>query len=239
MEQYTILSRFYDGLMTDFPYQKYCDYILSLCKSGKGVDLFCGSGKMTILLSQAGLNMIGIDASSEMLKIAEKNSHVANEKIIYALGNAEKVELPSNLDLVTAICDGVNYVNDRALVKIFSNVAKSIKKGGYFVFDMSTEYKLTTIIGNNIFYEDYDEYTYFWRNKVKNDHIDMDLTFFIKENDKYTRADESQRQYIHNIERIELLLKECGLNLVNEMDGDKFDKVTKKSKRIIFTVRKA
>ena len=51
-----------DLLMNNFPDGK-CDWI---------ADLGCGNGTLTFLLSKIGKNVIGIDASSEMIELAKQ-----------------------------------------------------------------------------------------------------------------------------------------------------------------------
>ncbi len=61
------------------PYEEWSRYLISLLKEygvsdGIVLDLGCGTGKMTRLLSRAGYDMIGIDNSEEMLQIAREAS---------------------------------------------------------------------------------------------------------------------------------------------------------------------
>ena len=39
MSSYNVLSAYYDRLMTEFPYDKYAEYVLGFVSSGKGHDL--------------------------------------------------------------------------------------------------------------------------------------------------------------------------------------------------------
>ena len=71
MEAYTGFARVYDLFMDNVPYGEWSRYLLSLlkeygAKDGIVLELGCGTGKMTRLLSRAGYDMIGIDNSEEM-----------------------------------------------------------------------------------------------------------------------------------------------------------------------------
>ena len=72
MEAYTGFAAVYDTFMDNVPYEEWCGYIKSLLteqgvKEGLVLDLGCGTGSLTELLSAAGYDMIGVDASEEML----------------------------------------------------------------------------------------------------------------------------------------------------------------------------
>ncbi len=72
MAGYGDFSYYYDMLTENVDYEKRCDYICSLLAEngiGKGIllDLACGTGSLSVLLSQRGYDVIGTDGS-EYLK---------------------------------------------------------------------------------------------------------------------------------------------------------------------------
>ena len=82
MEAYTSFAQVYDLFMDNVPYEMWCDFLEQELKQngisdGIIVDLGCGTGKMTRMMSKKGYDMIGIDNSMEMLNIAmEKRANV-------------------------------------------------------------------------------------------------------------------------------------------------------------------
>ncbi len=238
MSGYSVLSRYYDRLMSDFPYKRYLDYLLTIKSGGRAADLFCGSGAMSVPLSRVGFEVLGVDLSAEMLNEAKQNAAAEGQKIVFVQASAADVELSGHYDLITAVCDGVNYLTPSAVGRLFRNVEKALSKDGVFVFDVSTEHKLKDVIGNNVFFEDYDDVTYLWRNKLTGSRVDMDLTFFIKENGGYVRKDESQRQYIHTADGLKKALAEAKLKAESVIDGNSFGRVSSCSDRIIFKVKR-
>ena len=77
MTAYTSFAQVYDLFMDNVPYEEWSEYVISLLKEhniseGLVLDLGCGTGKMTRLLSKAGYDMIGIDNSEDMLEIAQE-----------------------------------------------------------------------------------------------------------------------------------------------------------------------
>ena len=80
----------------------------------------------------------------------------------------------------------------------FARVNACLRKGGCFIFDVSSPVKLREIIGNNAFCEDREELAYLWFNTLCTDRVEMDFTLFVKGKDgRFDREDEHHTQYIH------------------------------------------
>ena len=74
-EAYTTFAQVYDEFMDNVPYEEWSQVLLTLlkkhgCAEGILLDLACGTGKMTEILAKQGYDMIGVDASEDMLNIA-------------------------------------------------------------------------------------------------------------------------------------------------------------------------
>ena len=140
----------------------------------------------------------------------------------------------SKPDFIVAVNDCVNYIEKIALKRAFKAVYGNLKKGGAFIFDISSERKLKHIIGDNLFGEDRGDISYLWFNSLKDDRVEMDITVFTRRSDGlYERAEESQTQYIHGETEILSLLKEVGFEAVSEGDRG-----LSKENRINFICRK-
>lgn len=209
---YSALSEFYDKLMTDFDYDNYLAFLKKRLSGKRGLDLACGSGEMTLRLKKSGYDMTGADVSSEMLGIAAEKSRKQHLNVRFIDIDLNDVEIAGKYDFITAVCDGFNYIeSENNFKKAVRAVYNALCDGGSFVFDLSTYSKLTDTLGNNVFYEDGDELSYFWKNSDKGNRVDMDLTFFkLSDNGLYERSDESQTQYKYSADTVESILKECG-----------------------------
>lgn len=207
MSGYSVLASYYDRLMTDFDYDGYLKVLDSELKGTEGVDLCCGSGRITIALAKRGKKMTGVDISAEMLGEAAKNSREAGAIPLFVQSDIADFAPPHKFDFATCVCDGLNYVPQKKLAAVFSAVADCLKSGAKFVFDLSSEYKLKKIIGNNVFFEDHDDLTYLWANETFSGGVRMELTFFIRgEDGKYTKLTEEHTQYAHKREDVEKAL---------------------------------
>lgn len=79
MNAYQGLAGAYDSLTGDVAYEKRADYLEKLFARSRipvhtVLDLACGTGTMTWLLTGRGYEMIGADASEEMLAAAMMKS---------------------------------------------------------------------------------------------------------------------------------------------------------------------
>ena len=235
MNAYSVLAKYYDRLMGDFDYQGYLSFVVDGL-TGEGVDLACGSGEMTMALAKAGRKMTGIDISEEMLNFATVKAKKQGVDIKWIRQDIAQLELSHKVDFITCVCDGVNYIEKSQLKDFFHRVNSYLKDGGKFVFDISSSYKLSQILADNLFCEDYDDVTYIWSNTLGDGYVDMDLDFFEKiQDDTYKRVGESHRQYIHTQKDIEDLLRDWNLNVY---DGESFSSVKPKSKRLLFVATK-
>ena len=81
MPSYQIFADFYDSLTVNVEYEKRADYIISLLeekhhhKMGLTLDLACGTGTLTLLLKEKGIDIYGVDGSCDMLSVAQQKSY--------------------------------------------------------------------------------------------------------------------------------------------------------------------
>jgi ubiquinone/menaquinone biosynthesis C-methylase UbiE len=201
---YQALAQYYDLFMNQDMYQEWAAYLFSLLqkegikKGCKGVDLACGSGRITTIFKKEGYDIFGVDKSQEMLRHAAENARKEKQSIVFVCEDMQKFSSPHPLDFAICNCDGVNYLKNPE--KFFENVALSLKKNGVFIFDISSEHKLFNILANNIFSQSKAGVTYIWKNflcKAKG-YVDMELCFFDENGEHIKKSEESSRQYIHN-----------------------------------------
>lgn len=237
--QYSVLARYYDDLMTDFNYDAYKDFIIKHLNntSKTGLDLATGSGEMAIRLACLGYKMTGADISTNMLTKATEKAKQARQNILFIMADLNCLTITKKYDFIISVCDGFNYVKSTSMLnKAFKNVYNALNDGGVFIFDISTQHKLKNIIGNNLFFEDFENLTYFWQNKAYNNRVEMSLVFFEKQKDKYLRFDELQTQYIYSNDTVVNLLNENGFKV--QVFNENFKAVTNESERLVVVATK-
>lgn len=215
MDCYKKFAKYYDELMQDCDYENWSQYLLTLIKKYSNkkscLDLACGSGKHTIMLKKAGYDVVGLDISEEMLQQAKNNSRQAYTNIVFIKQDISNFNLGKKFDIITCICDGYNYIKPMKLQQAFVSAYNSLNKGGVLLFDLSSEFKLSNVLGNNLMCDDTDDITYLWQNTLNDNSVFMDLTFFVKEDDgKYSRFDEQHLQYMHNTQTVKEKLFNAG-----------------------------
>ena len=218
MKSYSVLAELYERLISDCDYDKWSQYLLnkvsSLTTGKKGLDLACGSGKITRAFAKQGYKMTGGDISEQMLVQAKSLSLKEGLVIDYFIADLNKLYSRDKYDFITVINDGINYVSPKNLKKCFNGIAKQLASGGIFIFDVSSEYKLKYILSNNLFGEDEEDFSYLWFNKLYEDRVEMDLSFFIKNGGTYQKSEERHVQYIHNEQSLLSACSECGFDTV-------------------------
>ena len=97
MDAYTGFAEVYDLFMDQVPYEKWSGRIIQILstygiRDGLVLDLGCGTGSMTELLAGAGYDMIGVDASEEMLELAYEKRAESGHDILYLLQDMREFE---------------------------------------------------------------------------------------------------------------------------------------------------
>jgi len=247
MESYGDFAYVYDTFMDETPYEKWCDYIektLTEYDVPKElvVDLGCGTGVLTRMLSERGYDMIGIDNSCEMLSIARDADDEANAGILYLLQDMREFELYGTVRAVVSVCDSVNYLlTDEDLIQCFGLVNNYLDPGGIFLFDFNTIHKYRDVIGDSTIAENRDDCSFIWENYYDADrHInEYDLTIFAldEESGQYDKSVETHFQRGYTVDEMAAFIKAAGLEFVKAVDADTWGAVTEDSERVYIIAR--
>ncbi len=237
---YEHLAKWFEYLNDDCDYENWSQYFILRLQEYPlqcGLDIGCGGGWFTRAFMRAGYQMTGLDISPQMLDYAQTQAAKEGVRGEYLLGDVIKFHSPKKFDFATAINDCINYIPKDKLSSAFKRVRSALKKGGIFLFDISSVRKFCSKLANTVSVDDREEVTYLCFNRKEEDGVTMEVTLFCKEADgKYLRLDEEHRQYAYTEEEIVAALKECGFTLleVNGHLGE--DKAT--SDRIYFIVQR-
>ena len=229
---YSALGGAFEYFNDDCGYEQWSQYLINKLRAlnagNTGVDIGCGNGYFTRALYKAGFCVTGLDISPQMLSAATELAAKERVKADFLLQDILKLELNFKPDFATAVNDCINYIPPEKLKTAFSRVYKCLKKGGIFIFDISSEQKLRHIVGDNLFARDFDNATLLWFNTLYNDRVEMEITVFTRRADgSYTRADERQTQYIHTEENVTEVLRSVGFSVAAEghLGGGKEERI--------------
>ena len=111
--------------------------VLALCEplAGKDVlDLGCGEGYCSRMLSQRGASVTGLDLSPGMIDLARQAEQAQPLGIRYDTADATRVDLgTASMDLVVAVFL-FNYLDVDQMRRTMANVHRMLRPGGHFVF---------------------------------------------------------------------------------------------------------
>ncbi|MDE6419913.1 MAG: class I SAM-dependent methyltransferase [Lachnospiraceae bacterium] len=246
MEAYTDFARVYDELMDETPYMEWCRWIVSRLwesgiRDGLVLDLGCGTGNLTELLYTAGYDMIGVDASADMLEQAVRKKEEANIDVLYLMQEMEAFELYGTVRAVVCCCDCINYLTEpEALLHCFKLVNNYLDPGGLFLFDFNTVHKYRDEIGDTVIAENREDCSFIWENTYDEDSCmnEYDLTLFMREADgRYGKHTETHIQRGYELAEIKELLERAGLRFEGAFDDYTEKEPDEKSGRIVVCAR--
>lgn len=248
MEAYTSFAEVYDTFMDNVPYQEWADYLEERLKEygiedGLVMELGCGTGSMTELLSEKGYDMIGIDNSEDMLELAQEKKWKTGRDILYLLQDMREFELYGTVRAVVSVCDCVNYVTqEEELAEVFRLVNNYLDPGGVFLFDFNTKYKYQEILGDQVIAEDREACSFIWDNYYDEEEEinEYELTLFVRcegQKSLYRKYQELHYQRAYTLEQMKELLAAGGLIFEAAYDAYTLEEPTSKSERITVAAR--
>ncbi|MEE0859518.1 MAG: class I SAM-dependent methyltransferase [Acutalibacteraceae bacterium] len=247
MLSYSYFADFYDELTNNVDYKEYAQYILSLAKRynhdmGITLDLACGTGTLTLLLKQMGVDIYGIDASAEMLSVAQEKAIQSNMNgMLFLCQKMQSIDLYGTIDTCICTLDSINHVtNIDNVQKAFSKVSFFMNPDALFIFDVNTLYKHQKILADNTFVYDTPNVYCVWQNALCKDKktVDISLDFFEKFDDMYRRYSENFRERAYTHEEICTMLDNAGFKLLDVFGEMTFKKPQENSQRNIYIAQK-
>lgn len=105
--------------------------LLKRAAARRVVELGCGSGAATAALAAAGFDVLGLDASPAMLRLARRRVPAARLRV----ARLPRAALPP-CDAVVAVGEVLNYMGRRAdFPVLFRRVFRALRPDGVFIFD--------------------------------------------------------------------------------------------------------
>lgn len=260
---YNTFAGFYDELTDNISYPARAAYFDSVIRrfcpqASILLDLACGTGSLSIELARLGYDVVGTDASEQMLSEAmqkkaqvlygedferEEPSDPQVEKLLFLCQTMQELDMYGTIDAAVCALDSINHITDPAVVqKVFDRVSLFLNPGAVFVFDVNSIYKHREVLGNNVYVFDREDVYCVWQNSCQEDGalVQMDLDFFEydEESDRYTRTSESFCERAYSDEQIRAFLQKSGLKLLATYAEDSFDPVQEDTQRIIYVAQK-
>lgn len=162
---YSAFAEIYDQVMRDVDYGSWARHILRLAQkfdipTQKILELACGTGGHALQLARMGCDVVGVDRSSTMLRIAREKRDKAELHLDLRQGEMDSFSplgLDRDFDLATCLYDSLNYILKEELIeRCFREVYAHLRLGGGFIFDVTTEYNLLQNFSGYTFAENFE-----------------------------------------------------------------------------------
>ncbi len=241
--QFKEIAGHYDELMAGVAYKLWVTYIKGLLdrmhyEPSTVLDVACGTGNVSELLSDAGYDVVGIDIASDMIEVARSK----RSRVEYHVQDVAELDLDGrSFDLAVSLFDSLNYIIDVAkLAEGIRRVGEHLVDGGVFIFDVNTEYALSHHYFDqaNISTDHYPKYI--WNSSY--DHstriCTVNMTFEVLENGDKRQFKEVHVQRGHSIEELTMMLIDAGFEVVDIFHAYKFRGPSRRSDRIFYVARK-
>lgn len=246
MSSYERLAASYDELTEDVDYQRRADFLERLFQRARlpvhtVLDLACGTGTMTWLLTARGYELIAVDGSEDMLAAAAAKTGPGIPPV-FLHQSMPQLDLYGTVDAAICCLDSFNYLTDtKDFARTLAHLHNYIEPGGLLIFDMNAPAKFERVYGENAYVLEEDGILCAWQNfyNEKSKLCDFCLSIFRECHDgRWERLDEAQRERCYSLRTVKKLLVEGGFELCELVGGYGGEKVDKDTERWYFTVRR-
>lgn len=146
-EPYSVFARVYDRVMADIEYEEWASFILTEAtmrgySGGRILDLACGTGNSAGPMIRRGFEVVGVDASADMLAVARSKFPDAR----WLQGRFTDFTAPGTFSLVQCVFDALNNLLDpEEFTATARRVLSHLEPGGLFIFDINTGFGLVDL----------------------------------------------------------------------------------------------
>lgn len=203
-------------------------------RDGIIADLGCGTGELTLMLTQAGYDTIGIDQSEEMLCVVRDKAEQLGLSggLLLLRQDLLQLDLYGTIRAAVSTFDTLNHIPD--LDRAIANAGFFMEKGGVFLFDMNTPYKHRAVLGDNAFTFEEEDARCVWQNHYDETKKQVEITVDIEYLTTGECFHEEFCEYTYTREEVEAALSRCGFRLEWACDGESFGPLTDESERTLF-----
>lgn len=243
---YNEFAYFYDEFNGAADYDALFAYIQNELRThgvteGILADLGCGTGDLTLMLTQAGYDVIGIDRSEEMLSVLREKADELDLTGRLLLLRQDLLELDLYGTIRAAVSTFDTYSHIGPLDRFEQAIRKAayfMEKDGVFIFDLNTPYKHQHILAGQTFDIEAEDALCHWTNQYDEATGRVDISIDITYHDTAEQFHESFCEYSYPLETVETLLRRYGFTVARVSDGEDFGPVRPDSPRWIITAVK-
>jgi SAM-dependent methyltransferase len=248
---YNRFASVYDRMAMDHHSLRMCEYTLELFKrfritGNTGLEICCGTGSALEFFTERGYTMAGVDQSPQMLAHARKKlprsvSLVCATLPKFRITEPARPHRTRRFDFACSYFDSLNYLlKPHDLQATFTGVARHLKPGGWFIFDMNTPHGLKTVWANTVFGGALDDIGWIFRNSYDNAKVlgSVRTTFFVKRGKLWERFDETHVERGYSLKDLRAMLRAGGFEVRAMYKCATFERATDKTNRVCVVARK-
>lgn len=244
MSAYEALAGAYDALTADVDYERRADYLEKLFKRSQipvrtVLDLACGTGELTAILTERGYEMIAVDGSPDMLAQArEKAAGLAGEPPVFLNQEMPALDLYGTVDAAVCCLDSINYLTSpKDVQKTLKRLHLFISPGGLLVFDVNSMEKFAALDGQ-VFLDETENVYCVWRTEYERRsrlcRYWVDL-FTRRPDGAWSRGGEEHLQRAYSAEELRAWLMDAGFIRVRTFGDCRMSAPRPDEQRIFFS----
>jgi SAM-dependent methyltransferase len=189
-------------------------------------DLACGTGATALTLARAGIEMVAVDVSPAMCRLAREMARSAGLPVRVLRGDMQNFRLPRPVDLVVCEGDALNHVPNKAGLRLVARaVFRALRPGGYFFFDVNNRAGFKRYWRGN-FWTEQPGVVLVMRNgnDYLHDRAWSDIEWFIREGALWRRRRERVDEVCWTPAEIRAALRDAGFGRLRAWDATPFFK---------------
>jgi len=177
------------------------------------LDVGCGSGDFLLQMQKAlDIPQVkGIDLSP--LMVVKTRVYDIDAECI------DLCDVEANYEVITAVFDMLNYLNQSQLKTFLSCVKNHLNEGGIFLCDVNTLFGFENVAVGSYIVDDEERFLTVDSDFEEGEYI-SEFTLFEKEGKHYSKSQETIKQYYHSVEDI---VKYSGLELLASDDVNLYE----------------
>ncbi len=205
------------------------------------LDLACGTGDMSVLLCDRGMDVVGVDLSEQMLSVAKKKA--GERKILFLRQDMSSLDLYGTVDAALCLSDSLNCLpSGEAIRRTLERVSLFLEEDGLFLFDVSTPFRLKEVLdGRDIVLEE-EGVLLTWSNDFNENTNTLRMRYDVfseEENGLYRRESEVQKTKAYRLASWKKWIASAGLETAGVFSSPFFDPVGPGNEKWFFVTKKA
>jgi SAM-dependent methyltransferase len=244
-DTYRLLAKYYDHLFEfrrplEAARKRVIDPLLPQVESV--CDLCCGTGTSAIRFASRGIATFAVDLSPDMCRLTRAKARLAGLPVHVLRADMRDFRLPQAVDLITCEFDALNHLpSKRDLHRVLRSVARALRPGGHFAFDVNNRLAFARIWSNTWFLDkDPVAMAMHGGHKPGTDKAWTDVEVFVRTGKTWKRFREHIEEVCWSAAEIRSALADTGFDRVRAWDAAPLfhDALTRPGNRTFWRARK-